>query len=138
MTNFQPARLIPAVLVAEPSAANPLDANPSDLDAGVLTSAALPNKAAISEAPYAIEGEAIVTVGRGARGKAELTGTFKSSDETLKVLQQQSQLLYHYQGPAFEGDKRYQIEAPVLVTHFENELHELSSRAEPIFLRGLG
>ena len=84
-----------------------------------------------------IKGEAVVFISRNERGSMEASGTFKSADRRLQDSKRLPKLLFLYEGVAFEGDKRYEIRAFVVVRSSRGGLYELEASTEPIVVQRL-
>jgi hypothetical protein len=46
-------------------------------------------------------------------------------------------LLFHYEGPAFEGNRRYEIRTTMVVKSHQEELYELEASMEPVVVQRL-
>jgi hypothetical protein len=84
-----------------------------------------------------IEGEAVVLISRNERGGMEASGTFRSTDERLHDPERLPKLLFQYEGAAFEGDRRYEIRALMVVKRSQGELYELEASTEPVIVQRL-
>lgn len=84
-----------------------------------------------------IKGEAVVLISRNERGGMEASGTFRSTDERLRDPERLPKLLFHYEGPAFEGNRRYEIRTTMVVKSHQEELYELEANMEPVVVQRL-
>jgi hypothetical protein len=84
-----------------------------------------------------IEGEAVILISRNERGGMEASGTFRSTDERLHDPERLPKLLFQYEGPAFEGSRRYEIRALMAVKSSHGELYELETSTEPVIVQRL-
>ena len=84
-----------------------------------------------------IKGEAVVLISRNERGGMEASGTFRSTDEQLLDPERLPKLLFHYEGPAFEGNRRYEIRTTMVVKSHQEELYELEANMEPVVVQRL-
>lgn len=82
-----------------------------------------------------IEGEAVILISRNERGGMGASGRFRSTDRRLKDPERLPKLLFQYEGVAFEGDKRYEIRALMVVRSSRGELYELEASTEPVVVQ---
>lgn len=82
-----------------------------------------------------IEGEAVVLISRNERGVMEASGTVRSTDERLRYPERLPKLLFQYEGPAFEGNRRYEIRTTMVVKSHQEELYELEASMEPVVVQ---
>ncbi len=85
-----------------------------------------------------IEGEALSLISIDERGGMVASGTFKSSDERLRDLENLSGKLFQYKGLAFEeGSRRREIRAVMFIKGSDGDLFELESNTEPVIVQRL-
>jgi hypothetical protein len=84
-----------------------------------------------------IEGEAVILISRNEHGGMEASGTFRSTDRRLQDRERLPKLLFQYEGVAFEGNRRHEIRAVMVVRSSQGELYELEASTEPVIVQRL-
>ncbi len=84
-----------------------------------------------------IRGEAVVLISRNDHGSMEASGTFRSADVRLQDSERLPTMLFQYEGLAYEGNRRHEIRAVMVVKDGYGELYELEAYTVAIAMQEL-